>query len=165
MSTFTACATSGSMAETQQLAACLAERLGPGDVVCLYGHLGAGKTCFTKGLVAGLGGAADDVTSPTFVLMQVYEARLPVYHFDAYRLSSGRDLVDIGSDEILCDDGVSAVEWADRVADALPPERIDVHLEVAGESERRIRVTGLGPRQADCVAGLAEDGILSACGG
>jgi len=163
MTVFAACGTSGSVAETQRLAASLAARLGPGDVVCLYGQLGAGKTYFTKGLVAGLGGDARGVTSPTFVLMQVYESRPTVYHFDAYRLASGRDLLDIGSDDILQGDGVSVIEWADRVADALPERRIEVHLKAAGENERRIRVVGLGRREAACVAALVEDGLLSAC--
>ena len=163
MTTFAACGTSGSVAETQHLAARLAAQLAPGDVVCLYGQLGAGKTYFTKGLVAGLGGDADRVTSPTFVLMQVYEARLTVYHFDAYRLGSGQDLLDIGSDDILQGDGVSVIEWADRVADALSAQRIEVHLEAAGENERRIRIAGLGSHEAQCVTALAGDGMLSVC--
>lgn len=148
--------------ETQRRAVALAELLGPGDVVCLTGQLGAGKTYFTKALVAGLGGQADEVTSPTFVLMQSYEARLTVYHFDAYRLSGSREMRSIGSDETFYGQGVSVVEWADRVAEALPPERFDVHLTVTGQTRRLLRITGRGRRQAECVARLAAQGLLEA---
>jgi tRNA threonylcarbamoyladenosine biosynthesis protein TsaE len=161
MTTRTARTTSTSVGETQRLAGALAELLAPGDVVCLYGQLGAGKTYFTKGLVAGLDGDADAVTSPTFVLLQVYEARMPVYHFDAYRLRSGRDLVDIGSDEILAGDGVSVIEWADRVADALPRDRLEVHLGALGGDARRLVLRGAGPRAARCVDRLAERGLVA----
>lgn len=163
MKTVAACGISRSVAETHRMASALAEGLRGGDVVCLYGQLGAGKTCFTKGLVSGLGGDPDAVTSPTFVLMQVYEARVPVYHFDAYRLHSGQDLVDIGSDEILADDGVSAVEWADRVADALPAERIEVRLAALGPTERCVRLVGVGSRAAESVAALVRRGVVEAC--
>ena len=165
MTTRSARATSHSVGETQAVAAALAALLGPGDVVCLTGQLGAGKTYFTKGLVAGLGGDAAAVTSPTFVLMQIYEARMPVYHFDAYRLGSGRDLVDIGSDEILSDEGVSVIEWADRVADALPAERIDLDLRATGATDRELRLAGRGARAAGVVSELARRGVVTLCGG
>ena len=161
---FTASTVSRSVAETQRLAAALASLLAPGDVVCLYGELGAGKTYFTKGLVAGLGGDGDEVTSPTFVLMQTYAARTPVYHFDAYRLRSGQDLVDIGSDDFLGGDGVSVIEWADRVAAALPATRIEVRLSAGGPTVRRVRLTGLGVRPSDCVRRLVADGLLVPAG-
>lgn len=164
MTTFTATTVSRSVGGTQRLAAALAALLAPGDVVCLYGELGAGKTYFTKGLVAGLGGDGADVTSPTFVLMQSYAARLTVYHFDAYRLRSAQDLVDIGSDDFFGGDGVSVVEWADRVADALPPERIEVHLATTGPTERQLRFLGVGVRAAERVRRLADDGLLVAAG-
>jgi tRNA threonylcarbamoyladenosine biosynthesis protein TsaE len=153
---------SRSIAETWSLAAALAALLRPGDVVCLYGELGAGKTYFTKGLVAGLGGAEREVTSPTFVLLQAYAARLPVCHFDAYRLRSAQDLLDIGSDEILCGAGVSIIELADRVGQALPAERIEVHLAARGETERSVRLVGRGDHAAECVAELVRQGVLAA---
>ncbi len=148
------------LGETQRRAAALAELLRAGDVVCLTGQLGAGKTYFTKALVSGLGGQADEVTSPTFVLMQTYQARLTVYHFDAYRLSGGRQMRSIGSDEIFYGDGVSVVEWADRVVEALPPERFDVHLIATGPTRRRLEITGRGRHQAQCVACLAAGRLL-----
>jgi len=160
MTIFRAQCTCDSLAETQRRAAALAELLRAGDVVCLTGQLGAGKTYFTKALVAGLGGRASEVASPTFVLMQSYQARLTVYHFDAYRLSGSRQMRDIGSDEIFYGDGVSVVEWADRVAEALPSERFDVHLTATGETRRRLEITGRGRRQAECVARLAAGRLL-----
>jgi tRNA threonylcarbamoyladenosine biosynthesis protein TsaE len=174
MKTFTGQTTVRSIEETTRLAMALARLLQAGDVVCLYGQLGAGKTYFTKGLVAGLGGDGQAVTSPTFVLMQIYgeapaEAaagrtmRLPVYHFDAYRLRSGQDLVDIGSDETLDGDGVSVIEWADRVDEALPPDRFDVRLTPDGETVRRVRLSGLGDRAAAVVARLADEGLIGRC--
>jgi tRNA threonylcarbamoyladenosine biosynthesis protein TsaE len=148
--------------QTQQCAAALAARLVAGDVVCLYGQLGAGKTYFTKGLVRGLGGDADEVTSPTFVLMQVYEARLTVSHFDAYRLTSSAQMLDIGSDETFAGEGVSVVEWADRVPEALPAERYEVHLTVRGPTRRFLEIIGYGRRQADTVAFLVSQGLFQA---
>jgi tRNA threonylcarbamoyladenosine biosynthesis protein TsaE len=178
-----------SIEDTQRLAAAVAAQLQPGDVLCLYGQLGAGKTYFTKGLVAGLGGDAEAVTSPTFVLMQIYgdklevqaghdsgepssgdstgrepSPRLPVYHFDAYRLRSADDLLDIGSDETLSGDGVSVIEWADRVAEAMPPDRLDVELTPTGATERRIRLTGHGAHMAAVVAQLTKQGLASYTG-
>ena len=146
--------------QTQLRAAALAARLVAGDVVCLCGQLGAGKTYFTKGLVRGLGGDADDVTSPTFVLMQVYEARLTVSHFDAYRLTSSAQMLDIGSDETFAGDGVRVVEWADRVPEALPDERYEVRLAVRGPTQRFLEITGRGRRQADAVAFLVSQGLF-----
>ena len=163
MKTCTAETTAQSIEETQRLAAALAVLLTPGDVLCLYGQLGAGKTYFTKGLVAGLGGDGEAVTSPTFVLMQIYrEGRLPVYHFDAYRLHAAQDMLDIGSDECLDGDGVSVIEWADRVAEAMPRTRIDVHLTPTGATERRIRLVGHGLHAATIVAHLVRDGLAVA---
>jgi len=149
-----------SVEETQRLAARLAPLLSPGDVLCLFGDLGAGKTCFTKGLVAGLGGDPDECTSPTFVLMQIHRGRLPVYHFDAYRLHAARELIDLGSDEILSADGVSVIEWADRVPEALPADRLEIHFAVAGLAARALRFVGHGPRPAVLIGELIALGAL-----
>ena len=126
----------------------LAERLGraaqPGDVIALTGELGAGKTVFAKGILAGLGGDPRHVTSPTFVLMMRHDARLPLFHFDAYRLARHSEMLDIGAEEAYYGSGVCVIEWADRVAETLPPERLDVRLEVEGETERNITLTPRG---------------------
>lgn len=155
-------ARSDSLKQTEALAAALAAELAAGDLVCLYGDLGAGKTYFTKGLVAGLGGDADDVSSPTFVLMQSYQGHLPIYHFDSYRLGGGAEMLDLGIDEIVYGDGVTVIEWADRVAEVLPQERFEVHLRAADEHTRQIRVAGVGRSQAERVGNLVRKGALLA---
>ncbi|MEW6423499.1 MAG: tRNA (adenosine(37)-N6)-threonylcarbamoyltransferase complex ATPase subunit type 1 TsaE [Bacillota bacterium] len=129
----------------------LGERLGalmePGDVLCVSGELGAGKTVLAKGLARGLGITAA-VTSPTFTLINEYAGRLPFYHLDAYRLSNPAELADLGCEEYFYGAGVTLVEWAERVAEILPPERLDVRIEnVAGEANaRQIRLLPRGER-------------------
>ena len=105
--------------ETRALGERLGARLGKGDVVACIGALGAGKTCFLQGLARGLG-VTTDVTSPTFVLVNQYRGRLPVYHVDAYRTGSLTELVDLGLEEMLHGDGVTIVEWADKLLPLLP---------------------------------------------
>lgn len=117
----------------------------PGAVVALVGPLGAGKTQFVRAVAEGLGvrnPAA--VTSPTFVLIQEYPARLPIYHFDAYRLGSTGEFLALGSDEYFHADGVCLVEWADRVPEALPSERLTIQLVVLTERERELRAVAEG---------------------
>ena len=125
----------------------LGQRLAAGDVVCLTGDLGAGKTLLVQGMAAGLG-VTDDVTSPTFTILQVYEGgRLPFTHFDLYRLDEPADLEDIGFAEYTGGDGVAVIEWADKFAAAMPDERLWVELKSGGgESERTIELTPAGER-------------------
>ncbi len=116
----------------------LAETLQPGSVVALSGDLGAGKTHFAKGVVAALGGNPEDVTSPTFTLVHEYrEGRLPVFHFDFYRLEEASELRGVGWEDYLLEDGVLLVEWAERFPSALPPDARRVRLRI-GEGTRRI---------------------------
>ncbi len=118
----------------------------PGDVLALRGTLGAGKTLFTKGLAAGLG-VPDirQVTSPTFVLMHCHiGGRIPLYHFDAYRLTNGGEMEDIGAADAFSSGGVAVVEWADHVADCLPAERCSVSIRVDGDSHRTWRIEAAG---------------------
>jgi tRNA threonylcarbamoyladenosine biosynthesis protein TsaE len=128
----------------------LGERIGraalPGDVVALFGGLGAGKTVLAKGVLRGLGGDPDDATSPTFTLLRQYQARLQLHHFDAYRLSAPREFLDIGAEEAFYGDGICVIEWAERVLEVLPPDRLDVHLEVSGEARRELQLVAAGPR-------------------
>ncbi len=110
-----------------------------GDVFALTGDLGAGKTQFVKGFVAGLGSSAE-VTSPTFVLVHEYEdGRLPVYHFDFYRLGDSEAVFRLGFDEYVFSDGVSLIEWADRYFDLIPKEAKWFSFELKGENTRVIR--------------------------
>ena len=127
--------------ETQRIGERLAAQLGAGDVVACIGELGAGKTCFIQGLAHGLG-VTSDVTSPTFVLVNQYRGRLPVYHLDAYRTSSLTELADIGVQEMLHGDGVTVVEWADKLLPLLPPRTITVAITGLGDEPRRITITG-----------------------
>jgi tRNA threonylcarbamoyladenosine biosynthesis protein TsaE len=132
---------SGSVSETGAIAAALARTLGPGTAVALHGNLGAGKTQFVRGLVAELGGNPRAVSSPTYVLLNIYEGgRLTVYHLDAYRVAGAEDFEGIGFPELLEQGGVVVVEWADRVAELMPPDTIHVRIEHAGETARRITV-------------------------
>ena len=131
--------------ETQQLGRRLGEKLTPGVVVAYTGDLGAGKTAFTRGLARGLG-IPDRVTSPTFTIVNEYEGgRLPLFHFDMYRLRSSEDLFDIGWEDYLERGGVCVVEWSENVADALPSDAIIVSI-ARGEkdNERIITVEGGG---------------------
>ncbi|HEX7785218.1 MAG TPA: tRNA (adenosine(37)-N6)-threonylcarbamoyltransferase complex ATPase subunit type 1 TsaE [Methylomirabilota bacterium] len=125
--------------DTQAIGERLGARLGAGAVVACTGELGAGKTCFLQGLARGLG-VTGDVTSPTFVLVNQYRGRLPVYHLDAYRTGSLTELVDLGLEEMLHGDGVTVIEWADKLLPLLPPRTIHVHLSGLGDESREIRI-------------------------
>lgn len=133
---------SNSPGETEALGAALAKLLWPGAVVAFTGDLGAGKTAFVRGMAQGLG-VAGRVTSPTFTIVNEYEGgRLPLFHFDMYRLSCSDELYDIGWEDYLARGGVCAVEWSEIVRDALEPGCIRVDLR-RGErdGQRRITVT------------------------
>jgi tRNA threonylcarbamoyladenosine biosynthesis protein TsaE len=125
----------------------LGESLFPGSVVALIGPLGAGKTYLVRAIAEGLGTADSRViSSPTFVLIQEYSARLPIYHFDAYRLRSEAEFHDLGAHEYFSGDGVCLVEWADRVPGSIPAEHLRIELSVTGESSRRAQLTAAGSR-------------------
>ena len=116
----------------------LARRLAAGDVVLLYGELGAGKTAFVRGLARGLGAPVEEVSSPTFTLVQEYQGRLPLYHVDLYRLEPA-EVDDLGLEELVSGDGVVAIEWAERWR-GRPDDVIEVRLEHAGEDRRRVEI-------------------------
>jgi tRNA threonylcarbamoyladenosine biosynthesis protein TsaE len=128
---------------TREIAARLATVAQPGDVVCLWGELGAGKTVFAKGFGAGLG-VTETISSPSFVLMGEYAGRLPLFHIDLYRLSSAQEAVDGG----LLDDrqasGVVLIEWPDRLGEALPDDRLDVRIDGGADEPRTLRLEGHG---------------------
>jgi tRNA threonylcarbamoyladenosine biosynthesis protein TsaE len=132
---------SGSPEETQAIGERLGARLGPGAVVACVGELGAGKTCFLQGLARGLA-VVGPVTSPTFVLVNQYRGRLPVYHVDAYRTESLSELMDLGLEEMLHGDGVALIEWADKLLPLLPPHAVTVTISGLGDEPRRILVEG-----------------------
>jgi tRNA threonylcarbamoyladenosine biosynthesis protein TsaE len=129
---------SNSPAETEQVARRLARELKAGSVLALQGELGTGKTNFTKGLVAGLGSAAT-VTSPTFTIIHEYDdGTLPVYHFDFFRLPDRESVIRLGLDEYFFGDGVSVVEWADRVPDLIPAEAKWISFATKSDCRREI---------------------------
>jgi tRNA threonylcarbamoyladenosine biosynthesis protein TsaE len=130
---------SGSPDDTQRLGEELGRSLQSGDVVALTGELGAGKTCFVQGVARGLG-VATGATSPTFVLINEYRGRLPVHHVDAYRTDSVAELLDLGLPELFDGEGVTLVEWADKLGPLLPARAIEVHIEGVGDEPREITI-------------------------
>jgi tRNA threonylcarbamoyladenosine biosynthesis protein TsaE len=133
---------SHSVTETESIAAELAGQLRGGECIALEGDLGAGKTHFVRGLVRGLGGSERSVSSPTFVLLNVYDSgRLKVFHLDAYRVHGAEDFDAIGFTELLEQGGVVAVEWPKRVGDLLPTSRINVTIMATGARRREIEIT------------------------
>lgn len=117
-----------------------------GCVIGLTGELGAGKTCFIKGIAGGLTNTpADEVTSPTFTILQEYPGPVPLYHFDAYRLSGCGDLEAVGFEEYVGTDGVAVIEWADRISAALPQDALLITIQVVGGNERRFVCRARGP--------------------
>ena len=141
--------TTHSADETQALGQKLASRLAPGDVIAYFGDLGAGKTAFTRGLAQGLG-ITDPVTSPTYTIVNEYlSGRIPLFHFDMYRLSSSDELFDIGWEDYLSRGGVCAVEWSENVEDALQDAiRVTIEKDAGEPDTRHITITG-GPRFED----------------
>ncbi len=127
--------------QTEAVGTALGKILQPGDVIAYLGDLGAGKTAFTRGLARGLG-ATDMVTSPTYTIVNEYlSGRLPLFHFDMYRLASSDDLWDIGWEDYLDRGGVCAVEWSENVADALE-NAITVKIEKISDESRKITIEG-----------------------
>lgn len=130
--------------ETRELAEKLSRQLKAGDVLLLLGDLGAGKSEFTRGLAQGLG-IQGTVASPSFTILNVYEdGRVPLYHFDWYRLNSAEELYEMGMDEYLGGDGIAVVEWPSQCPEAIPADYLEISLTPMGESEREITITPRG---------------------
>jgi len=139
---------------TERLGSALAEKLCAGMVVALVGDLGAGKTRLVQSIAAAMGVPRVDVNSPTFVLIQEYEGRLPLFHIDTYRLRDTDEFLELGTDELIEDEGVCLIEWADRVIDVLPKDLLRIEIECTGETSRRFQLTGSGPRSNRLVCEL-----------
>jgi len=133
--------------ETLKLGEIIGKSLNPGSIIALVGDLGAGKTVLVKGIAKGLG-IEEEPNSPTYVIMNSYEGRISLYHFDLYRVSSEDELFGIGYDEYFFGDGVAAVEWADRVEDIFPEHTIKIEITIPesdgedSETRRDIRIEG-----------------------
>ncbi|MDR1734534.1 MAG: tRNA (adenosine(37)-N6)-threonylcarbamoyltransferase complex ATPase subunit type 1 TsaE [Oscillospiraceae bacterium] len=127
--------------ETENIAARLAASLKAGDLIALYGDLGAGKTAFVRGLACGLHCRAEDVTSPTYTILQTYPGRIPLMHFDMYRITSAEDLESTGYYDMLGTEAILAVEWPENIAGELPQRHYTVHLTAgAAETQRLIEI-------------------------
>jgi tRNA threonylcarbamoyladenosine biosynthesis protein TsaE len=141
---------------TEQFGRKLGHLLFPGAVLALIGQLGAGKTHLTRAIAEGLEVANPAiVNSPTFVLIQEYPARLPIYHFDAYRLSGAREFAELGVEEYFVGDGVCIVEWADRVEPALPQELLRIEIRILDENRRALDVLATGEPYEKLLASLS----------
>jgi tRNA threonylcarbamoyladenosine biosynthesis protein TsaE len=143
------------LSATQELGRRLGALLFPGAVIALIGPLGAGKTFFVRAVAEGLGVPdSRGVTSPTFVLIQEYHGRLPIFHFDAYRLHDDAEFAELGAEEYFAGQGVCLIEWADRVARMLPAEHVQITFTVTGESTRQVKIIGFGERYTRLAANL-----------
>jgi tRNA threonylcarbamoyladenosine biosynthesis protein TsaE len=132
--------------QTWQVGQMLGSRLEPGDTVCLYGDLGAGKTSFSYGIALGLEVQEQYITSPTFTFVNEYTGRVPFYHIDLYRLKDPEELEGIGFEEYIDSDGVTVIEWAERAEDELPEDRLSVYLNYVDEHSREIGFLAEGER-------------------
>jgi len=134
---------SNSPDETLDYGQQLGSRLVGGEILLLSGPLGAGKTLFVKGICAALGIAEDEVTSPSFTLVNTYSGSLQLYHIDLYRLDELRELASLGLDEIFDRDALVLIEWGERFPQILPEKRTEIRIRAVGDDEREIQVTSL----------------------
>ncbi len=140
--------------ETEDFGIKLGKLLEPGDIVCLNGELGAGKTTMTKSIGIGLG-VEEYITSPTFTLINQYRGRMPVYHFDVYRLENVEELYDLGFDEYFFGNGVCIIEWAEKIERMLPEDRLVIDIKNGKNiDERTLHISGHGPRYEELIKEL-----------
>jgi tRNA threonylcarbamoyladenosine biosynthesis protein TsaE len=146
-----------SEADTDRLGAMLADSLFPGSVVAMIGTLGAGKTRLVQAVAAALGNSRDEITSPTFVLVNEYLAgRMPVFHFDTYRLRDEDEFLELGPDEYFAGQGVTFVEWADRFEKLLPAGYLKIEIAPVGETAREFTFTSIGAEYEALVQKLGD---------
>jgi tRNA threonylcarbamoyladenosine biosynthesis protein TsaE len=149
---------SHSVEDTLRFGRMLARRLHKGDVIALSGELGSGKTVLTKGIAAGLGIRESRLISPTFVLFRIYDAKkLSLYHFDFYRLSCAGDIAGIGYEEYFFGDGVTVIEWPERLGPLMPAEHLRIGLTIVGQTGRALTLTARGPSYCELARKLDED--------
>lgn len=129
--------------ETYELGVKIGRELKPGDIVVLNGDLGAGKTHLTKGIAEGLG-VSDYITSPTFTIVNEYSGRIPMYHFDVYRIEDIYEMYEIGFEEYIYGNGASIIEWGDMIRELLPEEVIDIRISKLHDDERKINIDDMG---------------------
>lgn len=149
---------SGDPTKTFYIGRILGETLTAGDIVALTGELGAGKTCFTQGIARGLGvPEVYQITSPTFTLVNEYPGRLNLIHLDVYRLSSSRDLQDLGYEEFFFGKGVTVIEWAEKIQDIIPEKSLSVTMAYLDQNQRSIDMKGQ-PDQITRISNVLKEG-------
>ncbi|MCM8780306.1 MAG: tRNA (adenosine(37)-N6)-threonylcarbamoyltransferase complex ATPase subunit type 1 TsaE [Candidatus Omnitrophica bacterium] len=147
-----------SVNQTLHIGRKISKELVKGDIICLFGQLGSGKTVLTKGIASGLGIEKDRIISPTFVLIRQYnQAKIPLYHFDLYRLKSPMDILDLGYEEFFYNEAVTVIEWADRLKYVLPKEYLKIELSIKTEGQRLIEFNAFGQRYRELTKKIYED--------
>ncbi len=152
--------TSHTPQETMQWGERIAKRLWPSSIICLSGNLGSGKTTFVKGVARGLKISPMKVNSPTFVLLNIYEGKRSLFHFDFYRLEQLSEIEKIGYDEFLYGEGVAVIEWAERLQHLFPMENLTVNLSYKSEKERTLEIVAHGERYERLLEEIGRKGSL-----
>tara|TARA_R100001143_G_scaffold61071_2_gene61211 strand:+ start:42613 stop:43026 length:414 start_codon:yes stop_codon:yes gene_type:complete len=124
--------------QTIEIAKDFSKRVKAGDVICLRGELGAGKTHFVRGFVQGFGFSGNEVSSPTFTVINEYIGELSIYHFDCYRLEHYSEAVEIGAEDYFYGDGITIIEWPDKISELLPNDSLNISIQVLSENKREI---------------------------
>ncbi|MFH1413740.1 MAG: tRNA (adenosine(37)-N6)-threonylcarbamoyltransferase complex ATPase subunit type 1 TsaE [Candidatus Omnitrophota bacterium] len=138
---------SNSVHQTQRIGELLSKQINPGDIICLFGNLGSGKTVLTKGIGQGLGIRKAEVISPSFILIRPYtQGKIPLYHFDLYRLNKVSDILALGYEEYLYGRGVTVIEWADRLKKLMPRDFLKIELCFKSDLKRSLKVSAFGSR-------------------
>lgn len=147
---------SKSVTQTLYIGKTIAKNLQKGDIVCLFGELGSGKTVLVKGIASGLGINKNKIISPTFVLMRELQTKdsIPFYHFDFYRLKTCGDILILGYEEYFYNEGITVIEWADRLRYLLPQEYLKITLEAQAAKQRRIEFIPFGKRYEELIKAL-----------
>lgn len=148
---------SKSVSDTIKIGKVIAKNLTKGDIICLFGKLGAGKTVLVKGIAEGLGIKRNRITSPSFVLIQEYKRKIPLYHFDLYRLENPTDISALGYEEYFFNDGITIIEWADRLKYLLPKEFLKIELFIKTNSKRLIKLKAIGKRYEELLEKIYEN--------
>jgi len=149
---------SRSVHETIKIGKIIAKNLKSGDIICLFGELGTGKTTLVKGMAVGLGISKEKVISPTFVLIREHhQGRLPLYHFDLYRMKSAAGILELGYEEYFYDAGVTVIEWADRLKYLVPKEFLKIELSIPKNTQRLLKFTAKGSRYKELLGKIHED--------
>ena len=144
--------------DTLRIGRTIARNLKKGDIICLFGELGSGKTVLTKGIAWGLRIKSRMIISPSFVLIRQYNGpRLPLYHFDLYRLKEQKDILSLGYEEYLYDEGVTVIEWADRLKSLIPNEYLKIELLLRANTQRLLKFSGIGERYKELLGKVYED--------